>query len=114
MEDVVVYLWVDVWEMSKYLAPAFWEREQGCPPLHVSLKNPTENMDEFIFEETMQGESRNFILLKRKIYLVPPCLMLRNGEIQYEGEKCELEWNPVENTVVAKNQYGAFSLVPAD
>lgn len=114
MNDVIVYLWVDVFEMNCCLDPEFWEHEPGCPPLHVSLKNPTESLDEFLFEETMQGENKNFILLKRKIYLVPPFLQLVDKEIHYESEKCKLEWNPNENTVVAKNQYGSFLLLPSD
>lgn len=116
MNDVIVYLWVDVWEMDYCLDPEFWEHEPGCPPLHVSLKNPTEDEGGLspLTDEDKLGEGRNFILLKRKIYLVPPFLQLVDKEIHYESEKCKLEWNPNENTVVAKNQYGSFLLLPSD
>ncbi len=120
MEAVIVYLWVEAWEIGKALDPEFWDQEEPAPaPMHVSLKSPEDLDSDAYGFHNMNGESHNFRLVKRKIYLLPPSLRLHIGdreiyEIYYEGEKCELRWDPTQNTVTAKNQYGAFLLLPSD
>ena len=55
-------------------------------------------------------------MMRRKIYLLPPSLIgdQEIHEIYYKSEKCELQWDPTQNTVTAKNQYGSFLLLPSD
>lgn len=121
MKDVTVYLWVDVWGMDYCLDPEFWEHPVGCPSLHVSLKNPTEDEGGLspLTDEDKLGENKNFILLKRKIYLLPPFLKPARSEediydVYFESEGYNLEWDPQRNTVVAKNHDGVYPLIPAD
>lgn len=118
MKDVLVYLWVDVWEMDYCLDPDFWDHPVGCPPLHVSLKNPTED-ETVLMDDDKLGQGRSFLLLKRKIYLLPPFLFPADSEndiyeVYFESEGCNLEWDPQKNTVVAKGQNGVYPLIPAD
>lgn len=117
MDDVIVYLWADVWEMSYNLAPEFWEHESTeASPIHVSLENPTMNPDcgTDFDDESMFGEGKNFILLKRKIYILPTALRRQNDQIYCDDEECEISWNPEKLTVCAKCSQGEFPLVPAD
>lgn len=119
MEAVIVYLWVDICEMNACLDWKSQGRKPGCPPVHVSLQNPTEDEASLSIEEDTMEESKNTMLLKRKIYLLPPYLHLsRSNEkkdvIYYEDEVCDLVWDAQKSTVAAKCAYGLLSLLPSD
>lgn len=116
MRDVIVYLWVEMWEMGYYLDPEYWEHEPGCPPLHVSLEDPYK-VDGLLANDEMMSATLNFILLKRKIFRLPSCLRVPNDDVHkiyYQDARCDLAWDAPKNTVVAKGQYGEFPLIPAD
>ncbi len=116
MEAAIVYIGVDAREMDSSLDPEYWDVAAGPAPIHVSLKSPRPgNAD--TGPDDSYATDKDFIMIKRKIYLVPTFLSLSDDDsydFYYEDEGCNLAWDPQKNTVVAKCQSGVYPLIPSD